>query len=368
MLKVPAPFQLPRAGLPKVPPSAELQRKGGPVQMRAAGVPPRQVIQRTAVQNLDAYAITKPRTRAALREIQVVLSNPDLVRHWADWLERQTREIKERLDTLHPISDQWIGSFSDVPKKEESGAAMRRWQSKPNKALDIALWRIERRWMKGLMRHTVTEDTGSSASAFSSIAKKVGALKDVGAPLQHGEYPHRIQWYVIYRHLSENGFTPDEIYAAYRETLKGKHTRVLLKGELHTLDAEASKNHNPFNQRSLWDRVVDIRLSERSPGLEDAFWASPLAVTASYTPQEAPDSIPSEARPVRPTKNLPQVGDLSKTMVGAAVYGRLHKRKVQSNSGLRYAHKDGVPLEVRQQLNLGREVVNQWLAARLNLL
>lgn len=376
MYSVPAPFVLPRAGLPRLPPSAEMQRKGAPVQMRAATAPPRtpptgparQVIQRCGVQDLSGYAIKSPRTRSALAEIQAVLSDPARVNHWRGWLERQTREIKQRLDSLHPVSDQWISVYSDAARNEMSGEAMRRWKAKANKALDIALWRIERRWMKGLIRHTVTEDTGSSAAAFSGIAKKVGALKDVGAPLQHGEYPHRIQWYVIYRHLSEKGYSPDEVYAAYRETLKTKHTRVLLKGELHALDAEPAKNHDPRDQRSLWDRVVDIRLSERTPGLENAFWASPLAVTASYTPPMPPESIPSKERPVRPPKNLPPIDDFSKSLVGEAVYARLHKRKMQSLTGTRYAHKGGVPFETREQLNLGRELVNQSLAARLNLL
>ena len=86
MHNVPAPFQLPRSGLPRVPPSAELQRRGGPVQMRAAVTPPHQVIQRTAVQDLGGYAIKSPRVRLALSEIQVVLSDPARVRHWADWL------------------------------------------------------------------------------------------------------------------------------------------------------------------------------------------------------------------------------------------------------------------------------------------
>lgn len=376
MQNVPAPFVLPRAGLPRVPPSAELQRRGATLQMRVATpitrMPSRgtagQVIQRCGVQDLSGYAIKSPRIRSALAEIQAVLSDPVRVDYWRNWLERQTREIKGRLDSLHPVSDQWISVYSDAARNEKNGMAMQRWKDKPNKALDIALWRIERRWMQGLMRHTVTEDTGSSAAAFSGIASKVGALKDVGAPLQHGEYPHRIQWYVIYRHLSEKGYRPEEIYATYLETLKPEHTRVLLKGGLHTLDSEAAKDHDPKDQRSLWDRVVDIRLSERTPGLEKAFWASPLAVTASYTPATEPGSTPSKQTPVRPPKNLPPISDYSKTMVGAAVFGRLHKRKQQAIAKARYAHDDGVPLVAREQLNLGRELVNQSLAARLNLL
>lgn len=380
---MPITFTPPSAVLPrKGPPTPPvMQAKTAPVPRRAAGMPtsppPRppaaapmaRIIQRCGIQDLSVYTFESERVRNALAEIQSVLSNPARIRYWVGWLERQTQEIAGRLRTLDPESDKWISVYSDAPRSEPQGQAMQRWRTKPNKALDVALWRIERRWMVGMMRHTLTEDTGSSAEAFSNVADRVGALKDVGAPLQHGEYPHRIQWYVIYRHLLDKGYTPQDVYAAYKETLKGKHTRVLLNKKLYKMDDEAALGHDPKNQRSLWDRVVDIRLSERAPELEKAFWASPLAVTASFTPLKQSPLIPDQERPVRPKTNLPEVEDFSNTMVGNAVYQRLLKRKKQSAADARYSPQAPVPVSAwqRSQLNLGRELANRSLAERLNL-
>jgi hypothetical protein len=323
--------------------SAIAQMKRGPV---ARG----RVAQRNGLQDLSIYELSD-RMAQGIREAQRVLANPAAVEHWMNWLTLQTDEIFQRLTLLDDQSDSWISSFSDASRREQGGSALRRWKAKKQKALDLALWRIECRWVTGLpTRQTLFAERGTNASAFSEAASSGNALKDVGAPLTHGEYPHRIQWYVIYRHLTAIGFSAAEIRDVYLEMVDKKHIRVLENGTLRAPNSDQERASD--NARSLWDRVVDIRLSERNTGVQNAYWGSPLAVTHSLRLDVEP---PKSAPP-----NLIRFGG----SVAAAVTDRLNKRRDQRTNQQRYFganHPDA------EQLNLAREITNRYLSETLNL-
>ena len=341
----------PRATLPppvRLAPPQPVQRAVAPAH------PVRRVIQR--VQDLSVYEIEQGWIVHAIKAIQSVLSDKGAIAHWIGWLNAQVDEIFGRLKVLKHSSDDWISVYTDHPRGEETGTALRRWKEKKAKALDIALWRIERRWMRGTpSRQTVTAALGDRADEFVKEALKGGALKDVGAPLLHGEYPHRIQWYVIYRHLTfQVGLNDGQIYRVYRELLDPKHIRYLQGNTLVTSrDYIGDDKEKPFQGRSLWDRVVDIRLSEReSTGVGGAYWASPLAVTASLTTGGVP-------------RNAPKDLERFKGSVTDVVEDRLAKRTGQKNEKSRY--NDSSSSIDTEQLNLGRQLVNVSLAEKLNL-
>jgi len=105
-----------------------------------------------------------------------------------------------------------------------------------------------------------------SAEEFGVYGGKGMLFKDVGAGYLHGEYTHRIQWYVIF-HAMSSGFTQDV------KSVKPKgwnHTPRQLLIEINTGGIQLKDSDWPLGapegNRGFWDALVD-----RGPGVVPTF-------------------------------------------------------------------------------------------------
>jgi len=97
---------------------------------------------------------------------------------------------------------------------EKSGS-----EKKYTRALDMALWEEEKIWMdiedsevssersKGHVELIPESGGQEEQDAFMTKIRGGKPLKDVGAAISHGEYAHRIQWYVLRMAAKEVGST-----------------------------------------------------------------------------------------------------------------------------------------------------------------
>ncbi len=91
-----------------------------------------------------------------------------------------------------------------------------------------------------------------SAETFGQFSQMGALFKDVGAGFQHGDFTHRIQWYVALFHLT-NGFSSNP-------NLANSPSQLLTK--INTQKHQVLKKGDwPSNQQSgfggLWDAVFD---------------------------------------------------------------------------------------------------------------
>jgi hypothetical protein len=181
------------------------------------------------------------------------------------------------------------------------------------RALDMALQDTEKQWMKiGRIKIGAKEGTGEGESttlthqewnekemrwqtasavrlptqgglSAEQLTKHVLShgkpFKDVGAPLTHGEYAHRIQWYCLYHHFVETK----------------KWTREELMIVWNLLGSQVLINRNCIGELvSLWDSVLDIRglwaqgktklgTEERNPALLEDYRDTRHAVAVNIT-------------------------------------------------------------------------------------
>ncbi|GEN05787.1 hypothetical protein SAMN05443572_101665 [Myxococcus fulvus] len=162
---------------------------------------------------------------------------------------------------------------------------------KPTTALDKALAEKEQQWSqkermtlrttpkpkKPGSRHpgelTIIGSDGPlpfQRQFLKTTVKAAAPFRDIGAPVGHGEYAHRLQWYVIAFYFLPS-WTPEGIRYAH-------HAMGRIRF-LQRLDVP-KRQDDPY--RSLWDYVVDVRLSEAEEvGVtEEVFAASPVRLTS----------------------------------------------------------------------------------------
>ncbi|QRN96955.1 hypothetical protein JRI60_49685 [Archangium violaceum] len=100
-----------------------------------------------------------------------------------------------------------------------------------------------------------------TAEEFGQYGGKGMLFKDVGAGYLHGEYTHRIQWYVLF-HIMSNGFTQDVKNVAPKGW---NHTPRQLLIEINTggiqLVASDWPMSAPEGNQGFWDALLD-----RGPG------------------------------------------------------------------------------------------------------
>jgi len=102
-----------------------------------------------------------------------------------------------------------------------------------------------------------------SEDAFKHLTTRRMQFKDVGAGFVHGEYTHRIQWYVCIFHQSE-GFKNDQYIAPLKEgepPLRHQFIPSELFEFINTFGLKIHKRHWPRQQVSgggfLWDTLFD---------------------------------------------------------------------------------------------------------------
>lgn len=136
-----------------------------------------------------------------LEDIQELLENKSKVQSYLKILEKRVNEMFEK-----------------------SGS-----EKKYTRALDMALWEEEKIWMdiensevssersKGHVELIPESGGQEEQEAFMTKIRGGKPLKDVGAAISHGEYAHRIQWYVLRMAANEvKGTTPTYLRSLYK--------------------------------------------------------------------------------------------------------------------------------------------------------
>jgi Family of unknown function (DUF5636) len=187
-------------------------------------------------------------------------------------------------------------------------------EAKYTRALDMALYDVERRWMnvplsdRGESQKVDYEsnrpfdaqwqgvpevDHGTTSKAaretipqapqaesqkrFVERIRTVKPLKDVGAAISHGEYAHRIQWYIIAQSAFDGGsVSPRWVRSLY----------AILGAEEFIQDIEAYKTPSLPEGWALWGAVVDVPYSISTEGAKSGAdvagpvgFSAPVAVT-----------------------------------------------------------------------------------------
>jgi len=187
---------------------------------------------------------------------------------------------------------------------EKSGS-----EKKYTRALDMALWEEEKIWMdiedsevssersKGHVELIPESGGQEEQDAFMTKIRGGKPLKDVGAAISHGEYAHRIQWYVLRMAAREVGST----------------TEAWLRSLYNVLGA------------SEYIKVVD---SIKAPVLNYTWtlWGALVDIPASLEKEETIGNVGYSA-PVNLTKDLSEgAGEMKYSMIQLAVLNRRLKR------------------------------------------
>lgn len=104
-----------------------------------------------------------------------------------------------------------------------------------------------------------------TAEEFGNYGGKGMLFKDVGAGYLHGEYTHRVQWYVLF-HAMSSGFTEDVKNVAPRGW---NYTPRELLIQINTADVKLASSDwpmDPEGNKGFWDALFD-----RGPGFHPAF-------------------------------------------------------------------------------------------------
>ncbi len=191
---------------------------------------------------------------------------------------------------------------------------------KYTKALGAALYQQEEKWMNvpgGPKDRTVIPLTAGVVANDPFLATIRGEggggpkpLKDVGAPVSHGEYAHRIQWFMISRALEKNmaerhgsDFLQNEgrprrefqwlLNTLYQAMTDADFTKIFQKGQL--LGASQEQRNNPVRGQfplPLWSAILDMPGSFVDSGqrgeqdfrmFSDIFTAAPVKLTGALT-------------------------------------------------------------------------------------
>lgn len=248
------------------------------------------------------------------------------------------------------------GLLSELEGETEEQFWKKGNELKYTKALGAALYNQEAKWMnvnpeeKDLER--IPGDSGvESNDKFLSHIATVKPLKDVGAAVSHGEYAHRLQWYIISRSM-ENNFKDmygedfleqdgrpsrefrDLLQTLYRQMSDPEYTKMFEKGQIGPTD-EHTRN-NPDREKGqfplpLWSALLDMPgsyVDNAKKGQKeyqmfgDIFAAAPVKLTGGLTFTSGTQ------------KGSLQEGPLAYSQVSLAVLNRRLKRYLGGGSDL----------------------------------
>ena len=202
-------------------------------------------------------------------------------------------------------------------------------------ALNLALFDQEKKWMNvaddpaGKDRQKIKADEGQlDNDTFLGRVGTLKPLKDVGAAISHGEYAHRMQWYMISRVLEKNlkdkELTPI-LQKLYKHMADPAYTKMFKDGKFGTRNVEKPEG-TPL---PLWSAILDIQGSNVDRGIRDepgytmfhdVFAAAPVKLTGALTFEDAKN----------PKKGAMQEGGMAYSQVSLAVLNRRIKRYLAS--------------------------------------
>ncbi|MDB5145452.1 MAG: hypothetical protein JWQ66_4165 [Mucilaginibacter sp.] len=256
------------------------------------------------------------------------------------------------------------------------GLIDRHLAERPTQALNIALYEMEMLWMgKGFFdlresaptqmkspkptknlkpnpdREKIIQHSDPIAfqmQFLEGVVQKVVPFKDVGAPLPHGEYAHRIQWYIIAFYYLANWRETElrNIYRTLGQT--GKYIQKL--------------DFNPKDMyRTLWDYVVDLRRNEPKEvdaDAEKSYMGSPIMISTDLL------GFSGAAKPIpgKLVKNYP--------VIAHAIANRRRKRalerKLEAWEKDKGNNKELEPSELEQlKREGGWEKREEWLRGKM---
>ncbi|MFL6264381.1 MAG: LirA/MavJ family T4SS effector [Thermoanaerobaculia bacterium] len=255
----PARVPAPQVPSPVQPKPAAVRLSPPTLQARAPVAPPPPAVPAAARPSGHRSAPSFPTTIAQAKF--------PLKKHFSETLSNRTlgelEAIQDLLKDKGRVQEALANLESQMEKYIEDGETV-------NSALNLALQEEEHQWMNpgrikvakdsaitrqdpkktrgkshGFTRFPGTGGNGElPPSDFVSRALvPLRALKDVGAVPAHGEYAHRLQWYIISFHFREK-LSADELRHLY--LMMGSSSRVI---QHPTQEARIS----------LWDAVLDVR-------------------------------------------------------------------------------------------------------------
>ncbi len=280
------------------------------------------------------------------------LTNEDRARLFADELNvDDLEEIQELLKSKDHVAALMRELETDTEQQFWGDRSDRKYTT----ALNLALFNQEKKWMNvaddpaGKDRQKIKADEGQlSNDAFLARVASGKPLKDVGAAISHGEYAHRMQWYMISRALEQNLFAEGEESGAYSEAhpranefkwilsklyahmADPEYTKMLRGGKLPTAsEGERNAQQQDGTPLPLWSAILDVQGShvdkgaKGEPGLgmfADVFAAAPVKLTGALTYEGVKN----------PAKGALQEGGMAYSQVSLAVLNRRIKRYLAS--------------------------------------
>jgi hypothetical protein len=203
----------------------------------------------------------------------------------------------------------------------EALSGLEKSSGRPTRAVSSALYAQESKWMNGTgdkKKDTIKTEGVVPTTSFLEMLSTVRPLKDTGAAGSHGEHAHRLQWYMISRHVERkfqqqygDEFLKDEKQAgAYKQKLQGMYAAMADPRFVKIHDEEqkklrASENETEIEQDvpekktvplPLWSAILDVRGSHVDKGVKepssafgmfgDVFAAAPVKLTGALTYDE----------------------------------------------------------------------------------
>jgi hypothetical protein len=259
-------------------------------------------------------------------------------------------EIQELLRDREAVS----GLLQELEGETEAQFWTKGSEFKYTRALNMALSAQERKWMNtrgSKDRELIGGSEGQlDNDTFLGRVGSMKPLKDVGAAISHGEYAHRLQWYMISRSLEKNLFARDEDDESGRFSEKhpraGEFRHILSQLYQHMADPEYTKvfrggrldvptgieDRNKVSEEQsplpLWSAILDIQGSHVDRGLKgeggftrfgDVFAAAPVKLTGALTYETDPTTR-------KVGEGGLQRGGLAYSQVSLAVLNRRLKR------------------------------------------
>ena len=234
---------------------------------------------------------------------------------------------------------------------------------KPTRALNAALQDVESEWMNpGRVKLEKGKITRQGPKEYSQASKPqastlytrstsgaqlppdemvdkavlpLAGLKDVGAAVSHGEYPHRLQWQIIYHHLNEK-FNKERSEGPGSGS-ELRHLYLMMSNPERVIDHPLGLQYGDGPaQISLWDAVLDAQgswtvgkfgkdtIPELKEMYQDARFAAPALLTAVLTDRKRSNVLKNYDETL---KGMSWVGQLP--IISKAVTDRKLKRQQQ---------------------------------------
>lgn len=296
---------------------------------------------KAGVEQLSGMHAARVQFEHARRESSAISASGPIQARFNIELLFQKEGMRERLfkegisiDDLEEIQElmedkKEVGSY--LQELEQSMVA---WFHKPEseykytRALDLALFEHEKLWMlpegsksvrsKGNTEKIPAKSSVEPSNKFLGRIEKAKPLKDVGAAVSHGEYAHRIQWYVIWRSaLSIGSITPQflrKLYMILGDQFFEQHVKEY--------NAQTALN----NMWSLWGAVVDVPLS---------------VVNAKHNEGQEPIGEVGFSAPVTLTSHISKgEGELQYSQLRLAILNRRIKRYFQKDPTKDFGRSD----------------------------